>query len=142
MVDEEFEAEVAPEGEEFDVDANFAEAGAGVVAEAGVVDSEVAEAEAIEMPAMGGVAPGAEVGIVRRFEDDLAAGLQNAVEFFHGGDDVADVFNDVDEAGLVERARFDGPGELIEIPDDVGGGIGVAIDAGAAGVFLDSAAHI
>ena len=91
---------------------------------------------------MGGITPGAEVGVVGRLEDDLAAGLQDAVKFFHRRDDVTDVFDDVNETGFVVAVRLDGPWELIEIPDDVGGGIGVSIDAGATGEFFYPAADI
>ena len=49
---------------------------------------------------MGRIAPGAEVGVVGRFEDDLAAGLQDAVQFFHRRDDVTDA----EKADLLEAA--------------------------------------
>ena len=51
---------------------------------------------------MGGVAEGAEVGVVRSHDQHFAAGAHQAVKLLHGFHDVAHVFDHVDGLERVE----------------------------------------
>jgi hypothetical protein len=64
------------------------------------------------------------------------------MKLFHGGDDVCDVFDDVFAANVVERVVFERERALIEMRDDVGGGIGVHIQADGAGIFFWTATYV
>jgi hypothetical protein len=124
------------------VDRNLLKSDIRIVAVAGIVLAEITEGEAVEMPAMGGVAEGAEVGIVRRDDEDLASGANEAVKFFHGFHDVAHVFDHVNglqgvEGGISERVR-----KLVELANHVGSAGGVAVDANGSGEFVDAAADV
>ena len=54
------------------------------------------------MPAMGRVAKGTEIGVVRRNDDEPPSWSKQAVELFHRPNYVRDMFNDVDGAHLLE----------------------------------------
>src|SRR5579872_244875 len=89
------------------------------------------------MPAVRRVAEGAEVGVVGRDDQQPTAGAQQAVELFHRPNDVRDVFDDVNGADGIESAIAQGIGKMVEIGEDIGPGIGIAIDADRAGVLVD-----
>jgi len=124
------------------VDKNLTKSCFGVIAEAAVVLAKVAEGEAVEVVFVGGVAEGAVVGIVWGFDADAASGADQAVEFFHGADDVCEVFYDVDGAEVIEGAVGEGVREMVEVAEDVGGAGGIEVDADCAGEFADSAADV
>src|SRR5580704_3893993 len=94
------------------------------------------------MPAVGGVAERAVVGVVRRGNENRAAGFCDAVKFFHRGDDVGDVFDDVLAANVVEGVVFKRERAFIEMRDDVGGGVDVHIEADGAGIFFGTATYV
>ena len=52
---------------------------------------------------MGGVAKGAEVGIVRGYDDGAAAGREEAVKLLYRPDDVRDVLDDMDCSKFAKR---------------------------------------
>ena len=52
----------------------------GIIAEPGVILAEISEGVAVQMPAVGGIAERAEVGVVRRDDVELPAGAQAAGE--------------------------------------------------------------
>lgn len=139
---QDFEAEVAPKGQQFHFDRNFAEADGRVVAEARVILAEIAEGKTVEVPAVRGVAEGTEIRVVRRGEEDAATGLEETMEFLHRFDYVGDVFDDVDGTDFVECAVAEGVGETVEVAEDVGFAGGVAIDADGAWKFVAAAADI
>ena len=60
------EAQPFPKRQQLDVHGAFAKANRRVVAESAVLLSEIAKAEAVQVALMGGVAKGAEIGVVRR----------------------------------------------------------------------------
>src|SRR5450755_2248343 len=72
LVYQELEAQIAPQSKEFHADRDLAEAGGRVVPVAAVVRAEVAERKTVEMPAVGWVAEGTEVGVVRRDNQQAA----------------------------------------------------------------------
>src|SRR5689334_12060268 len=104
--------------------------------------AEIAKAEAIEVMAMSGVAEGAEIGVVRRFDANRAAGADQAMKLLHRPDHVIDVFDDVDGGEAVEGAVGERVGEAIEIGEDVGAAGRIAVEADGAGLFMNAAADI
>ncbi len=91
---------------------------------------------------MGGVAEGAEIGVVRGLEAHGAAGAHQAVELLHGADHVVHVLDDVDGGEAVEGAVGEGVGETVEVGEHVGAAGGIAVDADGAGLFVDPAADV
>ena len=84
---------------------------------------------------MGGIAEGAEVGVMRRDDEHFAAGAQQAVEFLHGPDHVGDVLDHMNGLQLIEGRVAEGIGKTVEVAEDIGAGGGVAVDAdGSPGV--------
>ena len=81
-------------------------------------------------------------GVVRGDDDDAPAIGEQAVKFFHGADDVANMLNDVHGANLSEAAVGKGERELVEIGNDVGAGFRIAIEADGAGIFVNAAANV
>jgi hypothetical protein len=79
---------------------------------------------------------------MRRGDENRAAGFCDAMKFFHGGDDVGDVFDHVLAADVVEGVVFERERAFIEMRDDVGGGVHVHIEADRAGIFFGTAAYV
>ena len=67
-----------------------------VVAVPAMILPEIPERKAVQVPAVGGIAKGAEIGIVRCHDNHFAAGSQQPVEFFHCAENVRDMFYDMD----------------------------------------------
>src|SRR5207302_7848150 len=88
LVHQELEPEPSPEPQQLQMHRNLAQASLGVVAKSAVLFPKIAEAEAVQVALMGGVAEGAEVGVVRRLDPDGSAGAHQTVEFFHRADHV------------------------------------------------------
>ena len=88
------------------------------------------------MPAVRGVAERAEVGVVRRFDHDPGAGLSDAVELFDRADDIGDVLDDVDEPDLREDAVAERQLAGIDVGDDVGSGVRIAVDPDGVRAFV------
>ena len=88
------------------------------------------------MPAVGGVAERAEVGVVRGDDDDFAAGLGEPVELFHGADDIGGVLEEVDSPDLPKCVIAEGERDVIEIGNDVGARMWIAVDTKRAGVLV------
>jgi hypothetical protein len=78
------------------------ESAAGVIAETGVIRSEVAEREAVQMPAVCGIAKRAEVRVVGSCNVYLSTRTKEAMKFLHCAYDVGDMFNHVDGTHVVE----------------------------------------
>jgi hypothetical protein len=64
------------------------------------------------------------------------------MKFFHGGDDVRDVFNDVLGAEVIEGIIAEGQAAVIQMAENIGGGGGIHIEADGAGVFRWSTAYV
>src|SRR5271155_5700031 len=79
---------------------------------------------------------------MRSGDENGAPGLGDAVEFFHGRDDVGDVFDDVFGAELVERIIAEGQAAVVEMAEDIGGGGWIHIEADRAGIFCWTAANV
>ena len=142
MVDPKLETKPAPEGQEADSDGNFPESGGTVVVVSAVVGAEVAEREAVEVPAMGGVAEGAEVGVVRRYQEDAPGWADDAMEFLHGANDIGHVLDDMDGAQGVEGVIAERIRKTVEVAEDIGAAAWVAIDSDGAGMFMDAAPDV
>ena len=121
---------------------NLTKSGAGVIAEAAVILAEIAQGKTVQMPAVGRIAKGAEVCIMRRDNKGSSAGLQKTVELIHQANDVFDVFNHVNGAYFAERVVAKGKGNVIKVGNDIGIGVCVSINAYSAGIFFDPAADI
>src|SRR5271169_7083227 len=91
---------------------------------------------------MGGIAEGAVIRVVRGGDEDGAAGFGDTVKFFHGGDDVRDVFDDVFGAELVEGIVAEGQAAVVQRAENIGGGGWIHIEADGAGIFCWTAAYV
>jgi hypothetical protein len=79
---------------------------------------------------------------VRGSDEDSAAGFGYAMKFFHGRDNVRDVFDDVFGAELVERIIAKGQAAMVEMAEDIGGGGWIHIEADGAGIFCRPTAYV
>ncbi len=91
---------------------------------------------------MGGVAERTEVGVVRCGDENPPIRGQQAMEFLHRPDDIRNMLDDVYRPHLSEGAVAKWKREVVEVRDDVGFGVGVAVEPDRSGVFIDSAADI
>jgi hypothetical protein len=107
-----------------------------------VIATEIAERKAIQVPAMGGIAKGAEISVMWRNDDDPTARCEYAMELFYSADHISYVFDDVDGADLAEGAVAERKWEMIQVRDDVGPGMWASIQAYGAGVLVEPAADI
>jgi hypothetical protein len=107
-----------------------------------MVVAEVAEGEAVQVVLVGGVAEGAEIGVMRGFDAHASARLHQTVELFHGANDVGEMFDDVDGAQAVKGAVGERVGEVVKFADHVGGTGGVEVDAEGARVLANAAADV
>ena len=89
-----------------------------------------------------GIAERTVIRVVRRGDEDGAAGFGDAVKFFHGGDDVRDVFDDVFGAELVEGIIAEGQAAMVQMAEHVGGGGRIHVEADGAGIFCRTAAYV
>src|SRR5450755_1499564 len=113
-----------------------------IVAEAGVIVAEVAEAETVQVVLVGGIAEGAEIGVMRRLQAHGAARAHQAVELLHGADHVAHVLDGVDGRQPVERTVGERVGKAVEVRQHVGTAGGIAVDSDGAGLLVNPAAHV
>ena len=104
--------------------------------------AEVAEGEAIQVPAVGGVAERTEIGVMRSDNHHAAARTAETVKLLHGADDIGYVFNDVDRANLVERAVPKRVREPVQVTKDIGAGGGIPVDPEGTGILVDPAANV
>jgi hypothetical protein len=142
MIHQEFEAEPAPERQQSYLDFYFSETGGAVITEAAVVLPKITKRETVQVPAVRGIAERAEVGVMRRRDEQPAARCQYAMEFLHRADHIGDVLDHVNGAQLAEGAVAKRVRKTVQIAQHVGAGVGVAIDADGAGVLVDAAAYI
>ena len=107
-----------------------------------MVLTEIAERKAIQVPAVRGIAKGAEISVMRRNDDDPAARREQAVELFHRVYHIRYVFDDMGGANLAEAAVAKREWEMIQVGDDIGPGMRIAIQAYRPTVFVEPAADI
>jgi len=79
---------------------------------------------------------------MRRDDHEPAAGREQAVKLFHGADDVRQVLDDVNGADLSKRVFAEREREMVEIGENVGPGVRVAIDTDGSRIFVDPAADV
>src|ERR1700730_11954305 len=91
---------------------------------------------------MGGIAEGAEIGVVRRDDEDPAAGNENAVELLHRGDHVRDVLDHVDGAERVKGTVAERIGKAVEVAQDIGARSRIAVDPDSPRKLIDAAADV
>jgi|SRR5580700_2523838 hypothetical protein len=94
------------------------------------------------MPAVGGIAKRAEIGIVRRDDQHLASIPDQAMEFFHGLHNVADMLDDMDRLQGIEGRIAERIGKMVEFANHIGPAGRIAIDADGAGKLVDSATDV
>jgi hypothetical protein len=121
---------------------NLTEASLGIIAEAAVVLAEMAQREAVQVPTMGRVAKGAEIGIVRRHDNQASSWGKQAVEILHGPHNARDVLDHVCGADFGKRVVGKGQGRLVEIGNHVRAARGMRVHADSARKFVDAAAGI
>src|SRR5580704_5090063 len=94
------------------------------------------------MPAMGGIAERAEIRVMGSGDEDGAARFGDAVKFFHGGDVVRYMFDDVLGAEMVEGIIAEGQAALVQMAEHIGGRGWIHIEANGAGVFCRPTAYV
>jgi hypothetical protein len=94
------------------------------------------------MPAMGRVTKGAEIGVVRRHDNESAAWRKQAVEFFHRPNHVRNVFNDMNRPNLLEGGIAEGKRIVVQICQNIRLGVGVTVNSDRAGIFVHAAPDI
>src|SRR5450432_95759 len=94
------------------------------------------------MPAVGGVAERAEIGIVRRLNAHAAAGSHEPMKLLHSADHVGDMLDDMDGSELVEGVVGKRVGDVVEIAENVGAGGGIAVYADRSRILIDAAADV
>lgn len=124
------------------MDAFLTKSCTGVVAEPGIVRAEVPQREAVQVPAVRGIAERAEVGVVRRRDVHRSAGLQQPVELFDGADHVGDMLDDVDRADVIEALIAERVREPVYIHDRVRRRARNPIDADRAGILVYPATDV
>ena len=107
-----------------------------------MVFAEIAQREAVQMPLMGRIAEGTEVGVVRSDDEHAATGLEQSMEFFQGSNDIRDMFDDVDRTDFTKRAVLKREREVVEIGDYVSIRVRVPIHTDRTRIFLNSAAYV
>ncbi len=142
VIHHELEAQPSPKCQQLHMDGNLTETRLGIVTEAAVILTEVAEGVTVQVAAMGRIAERAEVRVVRGLDADAAARANQAVKFLHGADHVIDVFYHMNGAELVERSIGEGVRKLVEVHDNVGVAGRVVIDADGIGELPDAAAYV
>src|SRR5579883_3498032 len=103
-IDQHLKSEVAPQPQQLHPYRYFAETRLRVIPESAVVLPEIPEAEAVQMALVRGVAEGAEIRVMRRFQAHRPALPHQPVKLLHGADDVVHMLDDVDRRQPVERA--------------------------------------
>src|ERR1700733_2587295 len=143
-VDQEFEAEKAPEIQKAEVEFDLAHADVGVphIAAMHAAGIKVQKRISVQVPAMRRVAEGAVIRVVRSGDEDGAAGFGDAVKFFHGRDDVRDGFDDVFGAKLIERIVAEGQTAMVQMAEDIGGCGWIHIEADGAGIFCRPTTYV
>ncbi len=107
-----------------------------------MIFAEVPEREAIQMPAVGGVAEGAEIRVMRRDDHSLAVRAEKPMKLFHRSNYVRYVLDHMNGAYLAEGAVGKRKRTLIEIGDHVGTRVCVAVNANRSGILVDSATYV
>lgn len=79
---------------------------------------------------------------MRGHDDDSTAGCKQAMELFHRPHYVSDMLDQMYGANLSEGVVVEGEREVIEVGDDVGARVEVAINSDRAGVLVYSATYI
>ena len=88
------------------------------------------------------VAEGAEIGVMRRDDNGVAAWCKQPVKFFNRAYDVSDVLDHMDGSDLAKRAISEGKRKMVEIGYYIRSGARVAVHADSSRMFVNSAADI
>ena len=113
-----------------------------VISVARVVLAEVAEAERVQVPFVSGITEGAEIGVVRGNDRYYPTRPHQPVELLHRLHHVADMFDHMDGAKLVEAIVNKGVREQVEVRNHVRAGARIAVKADGAGMLVDSTADV
>lgn len=87
--------------------------------------AEMTQRKAVQVPAMGRIAKRAEIGVVRRHDDQQPARSEQPVEILHCPHDARDVLDHMRAADFIERAIGKGQGRLVKVRDHVGAARGM-----------------
>ena len=88
------------------------------------------------------IAERAEIGIVRRYDYQLAAGPQHAMKLLHRANDVRYMLDHVNGAYLVERAVAERIWKAVQVAQDICARVRIAVDPDRPRIFVDAAPHI
>jgi hypothetical protein len=79
---------------------------------------------------------------MRSDDTDSAAGARQAVELFHGADDIIHVLDDMKREDTVEAVVGEWVGSAVEVAEDVGAARRVAVNTNRARLLVPTAADV
>src|SRR5208283_671417 len=79
---------------------------------------------------------------MRSGENQTSFRPQDAMEFFHGADDVGKMLDHVYGAYGIERVIAEGIREMVQLAEHVGLGARIAVDPDGSWELVDAAAHV
>ena len=91
---------------------------------------------------MGGITKRAEVGVMRRHDDQPASRSKQTMEVFHGSQHAGDMLDHMGGANFGKRAIGKGQGRLVQVRDYIGAACRMSVYADGAGKFVDAAAGV
>jgi len=145
MINQKFEAQHSPQLQQADMHAPFAQTGLRIKTGCAAVRPlgiKIVEGGGIQMPAVGGIAEGTEIRVVRRHNVESSTGPRDPVELLRGGYYVADVLDDVNGTEFVKHAIAKRQRAAVNVAEHVGRRPGISVDADGAGKFHHTAADI
>ena len=107
-----------------------------------MIRSEIAKRIAIEMPAMGGIAEGTKICVMRSDDQQPAMRYGDAVELFHSPDHIRNVLDHMDGPYGIEAIATEWIRETIQVADHIRLRSGIAINPDRTRIFLDSTANV
>src|SRR5215471_10316179 len=107
-----------------------------------MVLTEIAEAEAVEVAFVRGVAKRAEIGVMGGYDADGPVGPHEPVELLHGADYVLKVLDHMDRGQPVERAAGERIGKPVKVGQNIGAASGIPVNSNGAGLLAYPAADV
>lgn len=107
-----------------------------------MIFAEIAQGEAVQVPLVRRIAERTEIRVMRGDDEDVAARLEQSMEFLDRPDHVRDVLYEMNGADFTKGTIQEREREVVKVGNYVRIGVGVPIDPDCAWVFLDAAAYI
>jgi hypothetical protein len=107
-----------------------------------VIFAEIAQREAVQVPLVRRIAERTEVRVMRGDDEDVAAWLEQSMEFLDGPDYVRDVLDEMDGADFTKGTVAKRKREVVKIGDNVGIRVRIPIDPNCTWIFVDAATYV